>query len=343
MVIKEAIAKVVERTDLSEHEAVSVMREIMEGAATPAQIASYMTALRMKGETIDEITGSARVMREKATRIQVDDPNVVDTCGTGGDGACTFNISTTVAFVVAGAGVTVAKHGNRSVSSACGSADVLQALGVEVNLAPPLVQDCINRIGIGFLFAPHFHAAMKYAASPRQEVGIRGIFNMLGPLTNPAGAKIQLLGVFSSRLPKVFAHVLLNLGSQRCLVVHGADGLDELTITGKSSVAEGRKWGEEKEITPYTLQPQDFGCPVALLSALQGGDATKNADILISILNGERGPRRDVVLVNAAAALFVAGRAQTLQEGVALSAESIDSGRAKEKLDRLRETSCAIA
>ncbi|MDC4204624.1 MAG: anthranilate phosphoribosyltransferase [Candidatus Manganitrophus sp.] len=331
--IKEAIAKVVERIDLKEEEAEQVMREIMEGKATPAQIASYITALRMKGESVAEITGSAKVMREKAVRVRVSDPMVVDTCGTGGDRLHTFNISTTVAFVVAGCGVTVAKHGNRSVSSSCGSADVLKTLGIQIDLPPERVEACINDIGIGFLFAPLFHGAMKHAVAPRQETGIRTIFNILGPLTNPAGATVQVLGVFSSIYTELMAQVLLNLGSRHCFVVHGADGLDEITITGKSRISEG-KGGR---VLTYPLEPKDFQLPGGSLKDLAGGNADVNAAILLDILKGEQGPKRDVVLMNAAPALVAVGKAKTLQEGVHLAEESIDSGRAMGKLEALKE------
>ena len=335
--IKEALGKIVERVDLTEAEAEGVMREIMEGAATPSQIASYITALRMKGESVSEITGSARVMREKSLHVRVDDPLVVDTCGTGGDRMQTFNISTTVAFVVAGAGVTVAKHGNRSVSSSCGSADVLKALGVHIDLQPERVEACINEIGIGFLFAPLFHGAMKHAVIPRQETGIRTIFNILGPLTNPARASIQVLGVFSPDLTDLLAQVLLNLGSTHCFIVHGMDGLDEITITGKSRVSEG-KGGR---VAAYYLEPKDFQLSEGSVKDLAGGNAEVNAGILLSILKGEKGPKREVVLMNAAPALVAAGKARTLQEGLAIAEESIDSGMALAKLDRLREVSNA--
>ncbi len=331
--IKEALAKVVERVDLSEAEAEEAMREIMEGAATPAQIAAYITALRMKGESIFEICGSARVMREKAVRIRVSDPNVVDTCGTGGDQMHTFNISTATAFVLAGAGVTVAKHGNRSVSSLCGSADVLKALGVKIDIPTERVEDCINEIGIGFLFAPLFHGAMKYAAIPRQETGIRTIFNILGPLTNPAGASIQLLGVFAPALTDTLAHVLLNLGSKHCFIVHGTDGLDEITITGKSRISEGK----EGRVASYFIEPEEWGLTTGKPGDLTGGGPDENAAILLSILKGERGPRRDIVLMNAAPAAVAVGLAKTLKDGVSLAAESIDSGRAQEKLSLLCE------
>ncbi len=329
--IKEAISKVVERVDLSEAEAEGAMREIMEGAASPSQIACYITALRMKGETVAEITGSARVMREKATLVRVDDPLVVDTCGTGGDRMNTFNVSTTVAFVVAGAGVTVAKHGNRSVSSSCGSADVLKSLGVRIDLPPDEVERCVNELGVGFLFAPLFHGAMKHAMVPRKETGIRTIFNILGPLTNPARASVQVLGVFSEELTDLMAQVLVNLGTHHCFIVHGMDGLDEITVSGRSRISEGK----EGRVAAYTLEPKDFQFSNRDLKDLMGGSPEKNAEILLSVLRGEKGARREVVLMNAAPALVAVGKAKTLQEGVALAGESIDSGSALEKLNRL--------
>jgi len=331
--IKEAIAKAVERIDLTETEAESVMREIMEGIATPAQIAALMTALRMKGETVAEITGAARVMREKAVRIHVNDPNVVDTCGTGGDQRGTFNISTTAAFVVAGAGVTVAKHGNRAVSSPCGSADVLKALGLRIDLPPNRVAAIINQIGIGFLFAPLFHGAMKHAAVPRQETGLRSFFNLLGPLTNPAGASIQVLGVFAAHFTEPMAQTLLNLGGRRCFVVYGMDGLDEMTINGPSRISEG----SDGRVSTYSLDAKALGLNEGPSAALMGGDAETNAAITLAILSGERGPRRDVVLMNAALALVASDRAKTLFDGVALAAEAIDSGRARRKMEQLRD------
>ncbi len=331
--IKEAIAKITERIDLTETEAEDVMREIMEGVATSAQIASYITALRMKGESLSEICGSARVMREKSTKIRVSDPNVVDTCGTGGDQKHTFNISTAVAFVLAGAGVTVAKHGNRSVSSLCGSADVLKALGVKIDVPPERVEACVNEIGIGFLFAPLFHGAMKYAAVPRQEIGIRTLFNILGPLTNPAGASVQVMGVFSSCLTDLLAQVLSNLGSRHCFVVHGVDGLDEITITGKSRISEGK----DGRVASYFIEPEEMGLPVGKADDLTGGDATVNAVILNAILKGEQGPRRNIVLMNAAPALVAVGLSKNMKDAVALAEEAIDSGRAHEKLLALCE------
>ncbi|MBI3353491.1 MAG: anthranilate phosphoribosyltransferase [Nitrospirae bacterium] len=330
--IKEAIAKVVDSEDLAEEDMQEVMNEIMTGGATPAQIASFITALRVKGETVDEITGAARVMREKAARITAKDSVVVDTCGTGGDMAQTFNVSTTAAFVVAGTGLMVAKHGNRSVSSACGSADVLQALGVNIDLKPAEVERCLNEIGIGFLFAPLFHEAMKFAVGPRKEIGIRTIFNILGPLTNPAGAKAQVLGVYSHSLTEIMAKVLMKLGASHCFVVHGSDGLDEITITTTTKVSEGKNG----KVRTYTVKPSDFGLRKAKKVDLLGGDAAENAKITMTILSGEKGPKRDIVLLNAAAAIVAGCRAKTLKEGVKLAAESIDSGAAMNKLEAMK-------
>ena len=267
--IKEAIAKIVEGGNLSEREMVAVMDEIMGGNSTPAQIASFMTALRLKGETVEEITGAARVMRQRATRIDARSPVVVDTCGTGGDGRGTFNISTTSAFVVAAAGLTVAKHGNRAVSSGCGSADVLEALGVKIDAGAEIVEECVHQIGIGFLFAPRLHGAMKYALGPRREIGIRTIFNMLGPLTNPAGATSQLIGVYDPKLTEMFAGVLRNLETKRAFVVHGSDGLDEATVTGPTRVSELRNGA----IHTSNLDPAEFFGEVHSIEELAGGDA----------------------------------------------------------------------
>ncbi|MEK7286742.1 MAG: anthranilate phosphoribosyltransferase [Nitrospirota bacterium] len=331
--IKEAIEKIVERIDLTEREAEEAMREIMEGAATSSQIAAYITALRMKGESLSEICGSARIMREKATKIRVSDPHVVDTCGTGGDKSNTFNISTTVAFVLAGCGVTVAKHGNRSVSSGCGSADVLKALGVKIDLPVDRVESCVNEIGIGFLFAPLFHNAMKYAALPRQEIGIRTLFNILGPLTNPAGAAIQIMGVFSKTLTDLLAQVLVNLGSRHCFVVHGSDGLDEISITGPSHVSEGK----DGRVLSYSITPEELGLPIGKKEELMGGSPAENAAILHAVLKGEKGPKRNIVLMNAAPALVAVGLARNLKEAVAIAADAIDSGKADDKRSALCE------
>ena len=330
--IKEAIGKVVTKTNLTEAEAESVMREIMQGEATDAQIAAYITALRMKGETVEEITGSARVMREKAVPIKLDARYQVDTCGTGGDMAHTFNISTTVAFVVAGAGVTVAKHGNRSVSSKSGSADVLQALGVNIEIPSHRVEECLAEVGIAFLFAPMMHQAMKYAIGPRREVGIRTIFNVLGPLTNPANVSAQIMGVYARELTAPLAQALGNLGAKHAFVVHGMDGLDEITITDRTKISEFTN-GVVKD---YFLHPSDFNMAIGNAADLKGGDAKDNAAITLSILQGEKGCRRDIVLLNAAAGLAASGRAPDLQAGITIAAESIDSGAAMKKLEALK-------
>jgi anthranilate phosphoribosyltransferase len=336
-VIAQAIGRVVEGQDLSAKEAADVMRQIMSGEATPAQIGAYLIGLRMKGETVDEIVGSARVMREMATPIRVDDPLVVDTCGTGGDRQGTFNISTTAAFVVAGGGVTVAKHGNRAVSGRSGSADVLSALGVNVELPPAGVEACVNEIGVGFLFAPLFHGAMRHAIGPRREIGVRTLFNILGPLTNPAAASIQVLGVYDAGLTDTLARVLVALGSRHCFVVHGSDGLDEITTTGPSRVAEG----QGGKVGAYQLDPGEVGIRRARPADLKGGDAAENARITQKILEGEKGPQRDIVLLNAAPAFVAAGKAGNIKQGIAVAAEAIDSGAAAEKLARLVEASRA--
>jgi len=333
MNIREAIDKLVNRVDLSETDTVDVMNQIMTGEATPLQVASFLTALRMKGETVGEITGAARVMREKAHRVNVGGKTVLDTCGTGGDQKGTFNISTTSAFVVAGAGVNVAKHGNRSVSSQSGSADVLGALGVKVDAPKERVELCIAKIGIGFLFAPLLHEAMKYAVGPRRDIGIRTIFNLLGPLTNPAMATHQLIGLYSGELVGVVANVLKNLGSVRAMVVHGLEGLDEISLCGPTKVAELRD-GQVKE---YMLDPEQFGLRRCPLAALHGGSAEQSALIVKGVLAGEKSPARDVVLLNSGAALYVSGSAATVQDGIKLAADSIDAGKARRKLEQLVE------
>ncbi|MDO8536477.1 MAG: anthranilate phosphoribosyltransferase [Candidatus Omnitrophota bacterium] len=327
--IKEAIEKVVRKIDLTEAETRAVFNEIMSGKATPAQIGSFATALRMKGETVDEITGAAKVMREKSIKIHAG--RSVDTCGTGGSGINTFNISTAVAFVVAGAGLKVAKHGNRSASSECGSADVLEALGVSLDIGPGLVEKCLKKIGIGFIYAPLFHKAMKYAVMPRKEIGIRTIFNLLGPLSNPANAASQVLGVYDPRLTESMAAVLKNLGCHRAMVVSGMDNLDEITITGKTKITELNN----NRLRTYFVTPEKFGINRSRLGAIKGGNAKKNAGILLSILKGERSARRDVVLLNAAAALVAGFKAANFKEGITLAEHSIDSGCAAEKLNRL--------
>jgi anthranilate phosphoribosyltransferase len=331
--IKEAIAKVVTGKSLSEAEAEAVMREIMQGEATDAQISAYITALRMKGETVEEITGSARVMREKAVHIKLDAPFQVDTCGTGGDMSHTFNISTTVAFVVAGAGVAVAKHGNRSVSSKSGSADVLQALGINIEMPAQRIEECLNEVGIAFLFAPMMHQAMKYAIGPRREIGIRTIFNLLGPLTNPAGVKAQIMGAYSASLTGLLAQALGNLGLTRAYVVHGMDGLDEITVADRTKVSEYK----DGTVTDYFIHPSDFDLPMGKPEDLKGGDARDNAAIALQVLKGQLGPRRDIVLLNAAAGLTAAGKAKDFRDGILLAGEAIDSGAALQKLEQLRK------
>jgi len=331
MNIREAIEKLVNRVNLSEAETIDVMNQIMTGEATPLQVASFLTALRVKGETVEEITGAARVMREKAHRVNVGSKTVLDTCGTGGDQKGTFNISTASAFVVAGAGVNVAKHGNRSVSSQSGSADVLGALGVKIDAPKERVEACIDKVGIGFLFAPLLHEAMKYAVQPRRDIGIRTVFNLLGPLTNPAMASHQLLGLYSGELVGVVAHVLKNLGSVRAMAVHGLEGLDEISLCGPTKVAELRD-GQVKE---YTIEPESLGLKKCRLEDLRGGNAEASAAIVRGVLRGDKGPPRDVVLLNSGAALYVSGTAATIAEGLRLAAESIDSGKARQKLEQL--------
>ena len=333
--IQEAIAHLIEGRDLDREAARGVMDEIFSGAATDAQIGGFLVALRCKGETVDEIAGFAQAMRDKATRITGGREPLIDTCGTGGDGLGTFNISTTVAFVAAGAGLCVAKHGNRAMSSQCGSADVLQELGVNVEADPAQVGRCLDEAGIGFLFAPKLHGAMKHAIGPRRELATRTVFNILGPLTNPAGARRQLIGVFDGGLTSRMAGVLQALGSERAFVVRGADGLDEITLTGPSTVSELK----EGAITTYEVRPGDFGLEEAPLEAIQGGAAADNARILTSVLEGTPGPARNVVVMNAAAAIVAGGLTASLEEGAAVAQESIDSGRARETLARLIEVS----
>lgn len=337
MNVREAIQKVVTGSDLTELEMYEAINSIMSGQASSAQIAAFLTGLRMKGETVAEITGAVRVMREKVTRIDtgVDMGSgeiVVDTCGTGGDSSGTFNVSTTAAFVVAGCGITVAKHGNRAVSSSCGSADVLEAAGVNLEISPEQVGACIREHRIGFLFASALHGAMKYAIGPRKEIGIRTIFNVLGPLTNPAGANVQVLGVFSEDLIIPMAEVLGKLGSKRALVVHGEGNLDELTITGSTEVAELR----DGTVSRYQITPEQFGFERAELSDLKGGrDSAESAEIMRNILMGQKGPKRDMVLLNAGAAVMAAGVSENLSEGISQAAACIDSGKAVSALDSL--------
>jgi len=335
--IKEAINLVVSGISLSETEMAECMREIMEGKTTDAQIGSFLTALRVKGETVDEITGAAHVMRDKAAKIKAPE-GVLDTCGTGGDMSHTFNVSTTVALVLAAAGVPVAKHGNKAVSSKSGSADVLEALGVRIDLAPERVEQCLFETGFGFLFAPLFHPAMKYAIGPRREMGIRTIFNILGPITNPAGAKRQILGVFAGKLTETLATVLGNLGAEDAMVVHGEDGLDEITITDGTRVS---RFAHGK-VENFVFSPEDFGLNRGRREDLIGGDNRENAQITFRILQGEKGAKRDIVLINAAAALMVAGTSSDMKTAVSLAQEAIDSGSALKKLEEIKKVSNSL-
>ena len=339
--ILEAIEKIISGEDLSRVEAEAAMEQILSGGATTAQIAGLLTALRIKGETVDELVGFATAMRRHASpifpsgRIRADEV-LVDTCGTGGDASGTFNVSTAAAFVVAGAGVRVAKHGNRSVSSRCGSADVLEALGISLDQHPEIAGRAIEEVGIGFLFAPAVHTAMKHAMPARRELRMRTVFNLLGPLTNPAGARAQVVGVFDANLTELIARALDELGVERAFVVHGADGLDEISLAGETYVAEVRSGA----IRSYTVVPEDFGLRRAPRDAIRGGDAKHNAEIIHKIfgrdwLYREHGAHRDIVLANASAALVAAGRAGDFPEGVRIAQESIDSGAAREKLDSL--------
>ena len=336
--MKKAIQQLIDRQDLTEAEAADVMRQIMEGEATPAQIAGLVVALRAKGETVEEITGFARVMRQYAVFVPVQtDKVMVDTCGTGGDTLKTFNVSTAAALVVAADGrLAVAKHGNRAATSKCGSADVLEALGVKLDLPPARVGKCVEDVGIGFLFAPAMHPSFKYAAGPRKEIGIRTIFNMLGPLTNPAGASVQLIGVYDGAVCEKLAQVLRNLGSRRALLVHGLDGLDELSTLGETAISELK----DGQITSYTLDAEwDLGIARATIEHLAGCESpAENADVLLHILRGkDRGPKRDIVLLNAAGVLLVADVEETLEAGMERAAALIDSGAALATLERLKE------
>lgn len=332
--IREGIEKVVDGHNLTEAEAMAVMTEIMEGNATPAQIAAFIVGLRMKGETVEEITGCARVMRDKATFIRTPEGRVpVDTAGTGGDAAHTFNISTTAAFVAAGAGVIMAKHGNRAASSQCGSADLLEAVGIDIMLEPAGVEEAIREVGIGFLFAPALHGAMRHAVGPRREIGVRTIFNILGPLTNPARSQHQLVGIFDGSLTNMMAMVLHNLGGKRAFVVHGSDGLDELTTTGATTVSEVRGG----KVQTYTVHPKDVGLPVDPPEILRGGDAQFNADLTLRLLRGEDMPQRHVVLLNAAAAIAASTDDQSIADCLTLAQQSLNGGAALQKLEHLRD------
>jgi anthranilate phosphoribosyltransferase len=332
MTVQDAIKSVVAGKNLSIDQAKEAFTQIMSGDATDSQIAALIVALRMKGETPEEITGAASVMREKATHIlPAASDHLIDTCGTGGDGSNSFNISTATAFVAAGAGATVAKHGNRSVSSKSGSADVLEALGVNIALPPEAVTSCLNSIGIAFLFAPGLHKAMKYAIGPRKEIGVRTIFNVLGPLTNPAQASRQLLGVFSESLTETLATVLKNMGTQMAFVVYGMEGLDEISISGPTHVAELR----DNKVTSYTIEPSQFGINRAPQSAIAGGTPAENAGIIRDVLSGKKGPHRDVVVLNAGFAITAAGLCKDPPEGISLAVKAIDNGAALQKLENL--------
>ncbi len=338
MDIRQAITKVAAGQDLTEEQAQLVMEKIMEGQATPAQIGALLMGLRMKQESVEEIAGLARGMRHAALQVDLPGVDLVDTCGTGGDGAGTFNISTTAAFLAAASGLKVAKHGNRFASSQCGSADVLEALGVNVNLRPAQVALCIEEAGMGFLFAQVHHQAMRHAVGPRREIGMRTVFNLLGPLTNPAGARYQVIGVFDPNLTEKIAAVLHRLGCLGAMVVHGSDGLDELTITGPSKVSELK----DGKISTYELDPREYGLSTAPLDSIKGGDAATNAEITRAVLSGETGPRRDIVLLNAAAAIYVSGGASDMKGALDKAAFAINSGAAQAKLEALIKLTQAL-
>ena len=338
MDISTAIAAVIERRDLGAVEMESVMRSIMTGQATPAQIGGFLVGLRMKGETVDEIAAAARVMRELATAVDVSGPHLVDTCGTGGDGASTFNISTASAIVTAAAGGRVAKHGNRSVSSSSGSADVLEAAGVRLDLDPAQVAACIDQVGVGFLFAPQHHSAMKHAIGPRKEMRVRTLFNLLGPLTNPAAAPNQVLGVFSPDWVEPLARVLKQLGSQHVLVVHAEDGLDEISIAAATRVAELR----DGEISTYSVTPEQFGMQRTGLDAIAVADAVQSLAMINAVFDDQPGAARDIVCLNAGAAIYAADLTETLQQGVQLASEVIASGKAKQTFALLISASKSV-
>jgi anthranilate phosphoribosyltransferase len=328
---RDNLRKITQRSNLTADEMAEMIGDVFSGTLSDALIGAFMAALATKGETFEELAGAARAMRRRAARIQVSGPAVVDTCGTGGDGSGTFNISTTTAFVVAGCGVTVAKHGNRSISSRCGSADLIEALGVNLNAPPDLVEEAVAEIGIGFLFAPLYHGAMKHAAAARKELGIRSIFNMLGPLTNPAGANCQLLGVYAPQLTEMFAEALRLLGSRRALVVHGHDGLDEISVCAPTRVTELK----DGLLRTYDIDPERYLGRRAEPAEVAGGDPARNAEITRGVLTGGKGACRDVVVLNAAAALMAAGKTDSIEAGMRLATQSIDSGEACRKLDEL--------
>jgi anthranilate phosphoribosyltransferase len=331
---QEALTRIVDRDEIQHDEMVSLMRQIMRGEVSPVLISAIMIGLRVKRESIGEISAAAEVMRELATKVKIENrQNLVDTCGTGGDSAHTFNISTAAAFVAAAAGARVAKHGGRSVSSKSGSADVLESLGVNLNQTPQQVADGISRIGVGFMFAPNYHSAMKYAAPVRRELGVRTLFNILGPLTNPAGAENQVIGVFHADLVGIVARVLQQLGSHHVMVVHGEDGLDEITIAGKTRIGELKNG----EVSEYTIRPEDFGMKVSAIETIQVQDSEQSKALLQSVLDNQPGPALDIVLLNAGAAIYVSGVADTLKQGVIRARAAVESGAAKEKLRQLVE------
>lgn len=337
--LKFAIKKLINKQDLTEEEMIRAMNIIMEGKANNSQIGSFLTALRMKGETIEEITGGARVMRDKALKVEIENEDAMDTCGTGGDGANTFNVSTLVAIIAAAVGVKVIKHGNRSVSSKCGSADVLEALGINISLDPRNVQSCVEKANIGFMFAPKFHNAMKNVIGTRRELSIRTVFNILGPLTNPAMVKSQVLGVFDENYTEVMAGVLKNLGSKRAMAVHGLDGLDEITITGQTKVSELKN----TKISTYYIDPRDYGFKLGLPEDLTGGYPKENAEIILNILKGEKSSKRDMTLLNAGAAIYIGQKANSFSEGIEIAKDAIDKGIALEKLNQFISLSQELA
>jgi anthranilate phosphoribosyltransferase len=350
--IKQSIAKVVEKEDLTESEMEQTMEEIMTGKTTPAQIGAFIVAMRMKGETVEELTGAARVMRAKAQRIMVknhavsidrdeinmDEETILDVVGTGGDGTKTFNVSTTTSFVAAGAGLMVAKHGNRAVSSLCGSADVLESLGVKLDIDHADVERSVREMGIGFLYAPHFHGAMKYAAGPRREIGLRTLFNLLGPLTNPAGANVQVLGVYSPDLTEKIAKVLGNLGAREAFVVCGEGTFDEISICGPTKISHLK----ENEVRTFHITPEEYGFKRATPDQIRGGNAEENARIIREILEGKKGPKRDMVLLNAATAFVAAGLDMDIKSGIERAEDVIDSGQAKESAEHPGNRDCVI-
>ena len=340
IIFKDALQRLLDSNDLAHGEMLDVMHQVMGGELTPAQIAGLLVALRIKGETVDEIAAAAEVMRELATRVTIRDAaHLIVTCGTGGDGIHTFNVSTVSAFVAAAAGAKVAKHGGRSVSSACGSADVLEALGINVNLAPDQVAACVDDIGIGFMFAPNHHSAMRHAAPVRRELGVRTLFNLLGPLTNPAGAKRQIMGVFHRDLTSILAKVLQSLGSQHVMVVHGADGMDEISFSGDTQVAELK----DGSISEYVLNPSQFGFALHDVKSIRVQDTVQSADMVRAVLAGENIPARDIVLLNAGAAIYIAGLADDMQQGIEHAGQMLDNGAAQAKLEQLITLSQQLA